>query len=199
MAQEGAGELYLQELKLSEIALNITLQMDPLCQPATLQPYHPIQLLLGVRFGAAMLSVSGWKLELPAYQLLEAFETAETLTGRVALHYIRPLLQASYRLLSQLISLNPMQLIDDVIGSLRVFVRESREGLRARDPIAAASGIAKGTVASWEVDLAAQLRGHRLVARVCGKLERAGLADGAHTNPSRAACDLPYAPQRVAR
>ena len=39
-----------------------------------------------------------------------------------------------------------MQLIDDVIGSLRVFARESREGLRARDPIAAASGIAKGTV-----------------------------------------------------
>ena len=183
---DAANELFIQEAALGDVRLNLTIQMDALCQPASLQPFHPTQQLLGVR-SRGFMRVQGWQILLPTLRLAEAFETADTLTNRVILHYLAPLLRASYGLLASLDALNnPAALYDDMVNGVRMFVTHSGQGLAAGaagNPLSAASGLARGTAGlarGWIGGPTAYA--FEVVAKVCGSLEKVGLS---LTEPAR--------------
>ena len=149
----GASELLLQEVKLDNISLNISVVWDAFCAPSFLQPYHPSKMLLHVSEHVSerlsSFAVHGWKLKLPKLNMPEGFETTDSLVLRVVWHYLAPLLRASYRLL--LVASPLGAAVQDVKGGTIALVKAPKEAMRkdrsrTANAIAVASSLRKGSV-----------------------------------------------------
>lgn len=79
-------ELYFKELKLHPVSVRCTVQMEAVCTPAELQPYHPTNSLVGL--AQRLVSLNNAHLQLSALLLNDAaFQSMPSLVERISWHY----------------------------------------------------------------------------------------------------------------
>ena len=83
---ESPLELYFRELRLHPVSVKCTVQMEALCSPAELQPYHPTNSLAGL--ARRLVSLNNSHLQLSALLLSDTlFQSLDTFVERVSWHY----------------------------------------------------------------------------------------------------------------
>ena len=142
-------ELFLRELHIHPISIEISLQVEPMCDEPALQQFHPTAALVGLAQQLVAQPLNT-RVALNALLLDDAlFESTDSLVSRVVWHYIFQGLHAVYRLaihrlgsLDELGNLN--SLFQGISGGLQTFFYEPRKGL-VKSPQAFVQGVARGS------------------------------------------------------
>lgn len=137
-------ELYFKDFQLHPVCVRVTVQIEPLCDDAALQPYHPLNQLAGL--AQRLVSLSNSSLQLSALLLFDTlFTSVDSLVERIVWHYTLQVVSSVYKLIGSLdIIGNPVALFADVSGGVEQFFYEPRKGL-VQSPEAFAQGVARGT------------------------------------------------------
>ncbi|KAL3928092.1 MAG: hypothetical protein SGPRY_002540 [Prymnesium sp.] len=138
-----AQRIYVKQLRLHPLVVNLTVQLAALTDEPALQPFHPTNKLVGLAKNIA--SINKATLRLDALHLDEANLSPAEWAERLGWHYTLQLLQSVYKLLGSLDFLgNPAAVFADVRGGFRAFFYEPSKGL-VQSPVAFVGGVAKGT------------------------------------------------------